>query len=153
MKNKVILATGLLFLGTCAAAASYLYIADGAGDPTKVSIAENTKSIEPPTFLNVEPFVVNLADRDRERYLQVSLVFEVKSEETSKALAKIEPLIRSRTLLVLANKDSEQLKSPEGKQLLREELMDLAQVSLGDAGYGNLSAKVSDTHFSTFVIQ
>lgn len=145
--SKLIIAGGILLLAATTAGGAYLY------SNNESSLGSNSTRVQPPSFVNGDPYVVNLADQSDERYLQVSVVYEVKGEEVAEALRTIAPMIRSRTLIVLSKKQSDMLKSPEGKQLLKEELLDLAQVSLSDSGYGNLQGRISDTHFGTFVIQ
>lgn len=147
--SKLIIAGGVLLLAATTAGGAYLYsnTTDSSGS------LSGSGRIQPPSFVNGDPYVVNLADPADERYLQVSVVYEVKGDEVAEALRTIAPMIRSRTLIVLSKKQSDMLKSPEGKQLLKEELLDLAQVSLSDSGYGSLQNRISDTHFGTFVIQ
>lgn len=151
-KNKIfiILTAALLGIAALGGALSYFFLSPAENEKSPVLAAAR---VEPPSFMNIEPFVVNLADEDKERYLQVSIVFEVRGEEALKALRRIEPMIRSRTLLVLANKTSSNLKTNEGKENLKAEMMDLVFVSLDDSGFKEMKSRVSDAHFSTFVIQ
>lgn len=151
-KGKLLFVYFMAFIFVLAGCIFFVYMTFGNKNSGETPVLAASR-VEPPSFVNIEPFVVNLADKGEDRYLQVSLVFEVHGDDTVKALHQIEPMIRSRTLLVLSKKDSKTLKTPEGKENLKNEILDLVQVSLADTGYSNLKSRVSDTHFSTFVIQ
>lgn len=76
----------------------------------------------PPTFVPLDPFVVNLADRDTDRYLQVSVTFEIEDAHEAEVIRGYMPAIRNAILLVLAHKTSDQLLDTEGKEKLAEEI-------------------------------
>lgn len=115
------------------------------GDDAEEAHAKDPK--HPPVFHPLDTFTVNLADR--ERYLQIGVVYELKSPEIAEALKTVNPIVRSRILLVLSSKTVEELSSTEGKQALAEQLIAEAR--------GALTAKeakgVQQVHFSSFVIQ
>lgn len=77
----------------------------------------------PPTFVPLDPFVVNLADRDGERYAQVGLTLEVDDPKFGEEMKGYMPAVRSAILLILAHKTSQQLLTAEGKEALAEEIM------------------------------
>jgi flagellar FliL protein len=100
-----------------------------------------------PIFLNLEPFVVNLAGS--ENYLQVGVVYALESNEIAEAIKTHMPAVRSRVLLRLSSKTVAELSSLEGKQKLTEEILDDARQSLDEAQ----RKSVVTMHFSAFVIQ
>jgi flagellar protein FliL len=106
----------------------------------------------PPAFIVMDPFVVNLANPDSARYLQIGITFEASNAKVAEEMKTYTPLIRSRILLVLSNKNVTQLTSIEGKQALMDELVDLARVSIpGDKK--DPTHGIRDVHFASFVIQ
>ena len=76
----------------------------------------------PPVFLPVDPFTVNLADRDGSRYAQVAFSLEVDEAKTGDQLKQYMPAIRGNVLLLLSEKKAADLLSPEGKILLAKEI-------------------------------
>ena len=110
----------------------------------------------PPVFAPLEPFTVNLADPGREHYLQIGLTYEVYAADVGDALKAQMPLIRSRVLLLLTSRTSDELASPQGKSKLATELVALARAALANspaAGAQNDERGVADVHFASFIIQ
>ena len=85
----------------------------------------------PPTFLPLDPFTVNLADRESERYAQVAVTLEVDDAKTADELKLYMPAIRNNILMVLSHKTAEQLLTREGKQKLATAILYAAVRPLG----------------------
>lgn len=85
----------------------------------------------PPVYLPVEPFTVNLADRDVDRYAQIGVTLEVVDQKTADLLKNYMPTIRSGVLMVLAHKKAEELMTREGKERLQREILAEAVRPLG----------------------
>ena len=77
----------------------------------------------PPTFLPLEPFVVNLADREQERYAQIGITLQVDDPQVAEQLKAYMPAIRNGVLMILAHKTSAELLDREGKLKLADEIM------------------------------
>ncbi len=77
----------------------------------------------PPTFVALEPFTVNLADKDHERFGQIGVTLEVDDPKFAEEMKAYMPAIRAGVLMVLAHKTSEELLSREGKDKLAAEIM------------------------------
>lgn len=77
----------------------------------------------PPTFLPLEPFVVNLADRDIDRYAQIGITLEIEEAAFADKLKAYMPAIRNGILMVLAHKTSTELLERKGKEALAFEIM------------------------------
>jgi flagellar FliL protein len=126
----------------------------------------------PPTFVALDPFVVNLADRDRERYAQIGLTLEVDDPHVADDLKAYMPAIRNAILMILSHKTSEELLSREGKERLAAEILRESVRPLGievepeevadatPAGPGRKKKKKRETdnpvkqvNFSNFIIQ
>ena len=124
----------------------------------------------PPTFLALDPFVVNLADRDTDRYAQIGLTFEVADAKFAEQLKAYMPAIRNTVLLILAQKTSADLLDRPGKERLAAQIQREAARTMGivvappvtdAAGNGGPAARktaaapnpIRHVHFSNFIIQ
>lgn len=85
----------------------------------------------PPTFVPLDPFVVNLADKDNERYAQVGISLQVDDHKLAEEMKAYMPAIRNAVLMILSHKSSEELLTTEGKQKLAEEIRREAGRALG----------------------
>lgn len=123
-----------------------------------------------PTFVALDPFTVNLADRDAERYAQVGMTLELIDQKSGDLLKAYMPAIRNNILLVLAGKTAGELMDHEGKLLLAAQVRAAALKPLGyevpaPAAAASAPAKpkkpvddgdeppVRAVHFSNFIIQ
>ncbi|MDN3546509.1 MAG: flagellar basal body-associated FliL family protein [Roseateles asaccharophilus] len=77
----------------------------------------------PPVFVPLEPFTVNLADKDVDRFAQVGVTLEVADPKFADQLKAYMPAIRSNILMTLSYKTSAELLSREGKEKLAREIM------------------------------
>jgi len=79
----------------------------------------------------LDPFVVNLTDRDAERFAQVGISLQVDDHKLAEEMKAYMPAIRNAVLLILSHKSSEELLSVEGKQKLAEEIRRDAARAMG----------------------
>ena len=94
----------------------------------------------------LEPFLVNLADKDSRRYLKVKIDLEVNNEKALKELEKYMPRIRDELIFLLSSKSYQDIATPEGKHQLKKEIMTrLAATPTGK--------KISGAFFTEFVAQ
>ena len=75
-----------------------------------------------PFYLPLDPFIVNLADREADRYAQIGITFELDSSMTGDQIKAYMPAIRNAVLMILANKTSKDLLNREGKEQLALEI-------------------------------
>jgi flagellar protein FliL len=85
----------------------------------------------PPTFVPLDPFVVNLTDREQDRYAQVGLTLQVDDPKLADQLKLYMPAIRNAILLLLSHKSSEDLLNAEGKERLAQEIRRDAARAMG----------------------
>ncbi len=76
-----------------------------------------------PFYLPLDPFVLNLADRDVDRYAQIGITFELENGASGEQLKAYMPAVRNAILMVLANKTSRELLDRAGKEQLAQEIM------------------------------
>ena len=87
----------------------------------------------PPTFLPLDIFVVNLADKDAERYAQVGITLEVEDAKFAEQMKAFMPAIRNGILMILAHKSSRELLERSGKEQLSIEILREASRTMGIA--------------------
>jgi len=121
-------AGGLLYMkkrnadaAAAAAAAADEGTEAAAGDhPAKKET--HSKDHKPPVFVPMDPFVVNLADHEADRYAQIGVTLEVPDAHVSDEIKTYLPAIRNNVLMLLAHKTSADLAGREGKELLAREI-------------------------------
>ena len=121
---------------------------EGEGQGGEGEAAE-PKPIEPTGIIALEPFLVNLADKDANRFIRVTLQLAVEDEAVVKlveANAVSRARLRSAVLEVLTLQTSDRLVTPEGKAELKKTIAERASASLGQV-------KVLDVLFTDFVVQ
>ena len=82
--------------------------------------ARDPKAI--PAFVPLDPFTVNLADKETERYAQVALTLEVDDVKTGDQVKNYMPAVRNNILMLLSHKTSTELLELEGKRVLAEQI-------------------------------
>jgi flagellar FliL protein len=101
-----------------AAAAEEAEAEEGEEGKAKPSAKAKKDPKAVPTFVPLEPFTVNLADRNADRYAQVGVSLEVDDPKVADQVKAFMPAIRNNILMVLAHKTAEQLLAREGKEKL-----------------------------------
>ena len=85
----------------------------------------------PPTYLPLDPFVVNLADKDADRYAQIGITLEVEDAKFADQLKAYMPAIRNGVLMILAHKTSQELLDRAGKEMLAGQVQREAARTMG----------------------
>ncbi|HEX7689397.1 MAG TPA: flagellar basal body-associated FliL family protein [Burkholderiaceae bacterium] len=122
---------GLMFLQHQKAAAAAA-AADGDDDAPVAKAATKKKSDKPPVFVPMDPFVVNLADHDADRYAQIGITLEVPDEKVGEDIKTYLPAIRNNILLLLAHKSTADLAGGDGKEQLAREIRREALKAMGE---------------------
>ena len=97
-----------------------------SGDEATTAQAEHGSKPDlkhPPTFLPLDPFVVNLADKEVDRYAQVGITLEVEDAKFAEQMKAFMPAIRNGILMILAHKNSRELLDRAGKEQLAGEIL------------------------------
>ena len=97
--------------------------AEEGGDshaPAKAAAKHDPKAV--PVFVPLEPFTVNLADRDAERFAQVGITLEIDDAKTGEQMKAYMPAIRNNILMALADRTAGELMTREGKAKLSEKI-------------------------------
>ena len=85
----------------------------------------------PPTFLPLDAFVVNLADKDADRYAQIGITLEVEDAKFAEQLKAFMPAIRNGILMILAHKSARELLDRAGKEQVAAEILREAARTMG----------------------
>ncbi len=93
---------------------------EGAAPAHATAAKHDPKAV--PTFVPLEPFTVNLADREAERYAQVGITLEMGDPHVADQIKLYMPAIRNNILMALAEKTAGQLMDREGKRKLAEQV-------------------------------
>lgn len=121
----------------------------------------------PPAYMPLDPFVVNLADRDTDRYAQIGITLEIDDPKFAEQMKGYMPAIRNSILMVLSHKTSADLLGREGKETLATEIAREAVRPMGilieddePAEEGKKKRRrqpvynpVQQVHFSSFIVQ
>jgi flagellar FliL protein len=125
----------------------------------------------PPMFVPLEPFTVNLADKDIDRFAQIGITLEVEDSHTADQIKAYLPAIRSNVLMLLSYKTSAELMTREGKEKLAADIMresvrpmgieldDAQEEPQDDASkkkkkkQAQVVSPVTQVLFSTFIVQ
>ena len=179
-KKKLILIVGAAVLVLALAAVAALLVlkrpaqedAEAADDEpvAEEGVAHDPK--HPPTYVALEAFTVNLADKETDRYAQVAITLEMRDAATGDAIKAFMPAVRNNILMVLAHKTASELLERDGKTRLADEVRRETARALGvnvpaddgedDGTAGTRKKKkkkpapelpVSAVYFSTFIIQ
>ena len=145
-KKLIIIIAAVLLLGGAGGGGTLFYMkkkaaeaaaaAEAEGDGEDAAPARHKKeashdAAHPPTFLPLEPFIVNLADKEADRYAQIGITLEIEDAKVSDQLKAYMPAIRNGILMVLAHKTSAELLERKGKEALAAEIMREAVRPLG----------------------
>jgi flagellar protein FliL len=137
-KLIIMLVAALLLLGGIGGGAYWYFVAkkhaeaaaaeeeDGEESAAAKPAHKKAAKIDPkamPTYVPLEPFVVNLADRDADRFAQIGITLQVDDVKFAEQMKGYMPAIRNRILMVLAHKTSSELLERDGKEALAAELM------------------------------
>lgn len=180
-RRLLAVAAGVLALGGAGAGGYLFWVqrqaaafdAEGRGEADEpegaARPAESAATVAPPHYLPLDPFVVNLADRDTDRYAQVGITLEVTDAAFAERMRAFMPSIRNAILLILSHKTAAEMLDRDGKDRLAAEIareavrpmgIDIEPEPAGDAasarprrGGRRPANPVRRVHFSSFIVQ
>lgn len=106
---------------------------DEEGSHKKVAKKDKKKDEKrtPPVFVPLDNFVVNLADREADRFAQIGITLEVEDAHGAEEIKAYLPAIRNNILLLLAHQTSAELMQPDGKEKLARQVRRVAVLPMG----------------------
>ncbi|WP_029521025.1 flagellar basal body-associated FliL family protein [Persephonella sp. IF05-L8] len=151
-KKLIILLVVLLLLLGGGGGAAYKFLVLDKQEAKKEEnkaekIQQEIKDIENLGIMfEVGTFVVNLADKDADRYLKVTIILELANEQVKQEVEKRLPQIKDSITTLLFTKTSRELRTAEGVEKLKEEILRRVNAILPLGG-------VKNVYFTDFVIQ
>jgi len=138
-KKLIVILAAVLVLLLAAGGGAVVYMKKKAAHDAEASddsAASEHKAAKPdlkhpPTFLPLDPFVVNLADRDADRYAQIGITLEVEDAHFAEELKAFMPAIRNAILMILSHKTSRELLDRAGKEELAAEILRESSRTMG----------------------
>ena len=153
-KLMLIIILAVAVLGGGGGAAWFLMGSDGEeeahakGENHKADTHEEDAghSEEPGPIVELDSFVLNLADREDLRYLKMTIKLELDRPEEKTDFPTKLPAIRDSLLVLLSSKESHMLRTTNGKRRVKEEILTRLNGVMK-------KGKISDVFFTDFVIQ
>ena len=112
--------------------------------------AHKAEKVEPPEYLQVESFTVNLQPEGEPQYLQIAMTLQVQGAKEAEEIKTNMAKVRSRILLLLSGKKASEISTVEGKQQLAREIVASVKEPFVPKGEPQ---KVDDVLFTAFIIQ
>jgi flagellar protein FliL len=103
----------------------------GQARPAAAQVKYDPKAV--PVFVPLDPFTVNLADRQAERYAQVGVTLELMDAKLAEQIKNYMPAIRNNILMAIADRNAAELLDREGKDALAEKIKKEASRAMGFA--------------------
>ncbi|MDL0430072.1 flagellar basal body-associated FliL family protein [Marinobacter sp. TBZ242] len=143
----VVLAVGLSVIGTMWFLGGGFPGITGEGDE---ETEEQAEVFVPSTYTVLDKALVTTVQAEgRQRYAQAYLAFEANNPEALAAANRHMPLLRSRLISVLGNRQFDELQTPEGRQALAADMLEAVNSALEQEGEPPLLRVL----FRNFVVQ
>lgn len=113
--------------------------------------AENISSTNPALFLAIDPsFTVNIAGGNRLRIMQVKVQLMARNQKILDIATSNLPIIQNNLVQLFSSKSYDELITPEGKEMLRQEALRTVQkIIMKEIGQPG----IEDILFTSFVMQ
>ena len=149
-KKLIIIVAAVLLLAAGGAGFFFLSGDEEEGEGGEAE-EEQAEVIQPANYHPLTPaFVVNVAQGSRSRYLQASITLMTRDPLMLNNLTLHEPLIRAKLNALLAAKEYDELRSPEGRDNARDEALKTVQeIMTNEVG----QPVVEQLFFTDFVLQ
>jgi flagellar FliL protein len=145
-------AAGRRARGALAATAGLLLLAVGVATAWRLGVAARPAAEARPeepavgALLPLEPFIANLADEDGRRYLKTTLQVEFFGSRVPDEFTARIPQMRDLLLTLFTSKLFTEVKTPEGKAVLRDEIITRMNRTLN-------RDLVKAVYFTEFIVQ
>ena len=94
----------------------------------------------------LDPFIVNLADAEGQRYLKAVVQLEVDNASVEGEIQGKLPQIRDEILMILSNKSFDDISTTAGKRMVKREIASAVNKYL-------TGGQVTQVYFTEFVVQ
>ncbi len=145
-KKGLFIFVALFIVLAAAGGGAYFFFFKGKQEEGGEKQKTEAKPTEIGVMFDLGTFIVNLADPGVEMYAKVSITLELSDQEVSKEVEKRLPIIKDAVIDILSSKTYGDIRTPEGKEKLRFELIKRINTILVKGGVRNL-------YFTEFVVQ
>lgn len=122
-----------------------------AADQAAADGADKAGPLQPALYLDLTPaFVVNLADEDAMRFLQVEVQLMARDPKAIDAVKDHMPRIRNTLMLLFSQQHAHDIASRQAKEALQKQALDEVQKALQEE---NAAAAIEAVYFTSFVMQ
>lgn len=149
-KKKLLVMVAVAIIAAAAAGGIVFVMTNKGGAAASHAEPVHSGKIEPPVFVPIEPFTVNLQPENGDQYLQVTLTLQVAGPSQVDLIKLNMPQVRSRLLLLLSSKKASEINSAEGKKKLTEEIIEQVKQPFVEKGR---QQEVTGVFFTSFIIQ
>jgi len=101
---------------------------------------------KPGIMYDLGSFLVNLADKNANTYAKISITIELSNQKVQEEVVKRLPIIKDAVINLLSSKTYNEIRTPEGKEELRLELIKRINAILVTGGVQNI-------YFTQFIVQ
>ena len=115
-------------------------------DNTAIASNDQNAKLDIGPIYPLETFIVNLVGNQGKSYLKAKIELELDNEKLTKEIDKRLPQFRDTILTLLSSKSNDEIKTLEGKYLLREEIVSMLNQFL-------TTGKVVNIYFTDFIVQ
>ena len=132
-KKLLIIIVGVLVLALAGAGAAFFLLKKNTADEDLEEDAETseagtskTSKVDPktpPTFLPLDPMVVNLADPGGNRFVQIGITLQLQDSATGDSIKLYMPSIRNDILMLISQRTADELLQLSGKEKLTAEII------------------------------
>jgi flagellar FliL protein len=145
-KGKLLVVAGgvLVLAGGGIAAWRLGLLSHGAPAEAKEETKDENPSVG--ALLPLDPFIANLADEDGKRYLKATLQVEFFAAQVPPDFNARMPQMRDLLLTLFTNKLFTEIRTPQGKALLRDEIINRMNRTLN-------KDVVKAVYFTEFIVQ
>jgi len=102
-----------------------------------------------PSYMPLEKFLVNFDHKGGMRYIQTDIQLMAYEPEVLERAQRNMPAVRNRLIMLFSDQDFEALRTLEGKEALRKDVLKAVNESLKMSGPDS----VQDVYFTSFVLQ
>jgi len=172
-KLLLIIIIGVLVVVLAGGATAFLLMKKSAADeeadeddgpPAKTAKAKKKKDAKatPPVFTKLDAFVVKLQTEQQEAYVQAVPELKLLEAPIADQVKNYMPEIRHKVLLILASKKASELGTPQGMQVLANQIREAINATLNDTApdpaaekqdQAEEDAPVQAVFFSSLIVQ
>lgn len=142
-KKKLIFILIPVLLLLIGGAGAYFFLTHKKKESTKQMVVVPQKL---GVMYNLGSFLVNLADKNANTYAKVSITLELSNQKVQQEVVKRLPIIKDAVINLLSSKTYDEIRTPEGKEELRLELIKRINAILVTGGVQNI-------YFTQFIVQ